>query len=113
MCSSGPSSRARWPRDRRSAWLRAAVLVEPVEERADAPGRERDAGVRGAVVEPERVAVRVDRVAAREGDVADVPGALVGRLGTEDPLVAAQQAMLGAIEREEREPEPIEAARRR
>ena len=52
---------------------------------------------------------RPDRVPAGEDDVADVAVALVRRLGAEDPRVAAREAPLRLIEREERDAEAIEA----
>ena len=71
----------------------------------DAARRQRDAGVRGAVVEVDRVAVGADRVAARERDVADVAVALVRRFGAEDPRrrrAARQRSGLLEIEQRER-----------
>src|SRR5687767_4976426 len=65
---------------------RRAVLVEPAQQRLDAPGGERDAGIRGAVIEVDRVAVGIDGVAARKGDIADVAVFFVLFLGTEDPF---------------------------
>ena len=60
--------------------------------------------VGGAVVEVDGVAVGADRVAAGKRDVADVALALVGRLGTEDPRVAAQRGSArGSSSVEERE----------
>ena len=71
-----------------------AVPVEPPEELADFPRRQADAGVRGTVIQVDRVTVVAERVAAWERDVPNIAFAFVGRLGTENPGIAAQQAVL-------------------
>src|SRR5690349_15499493 len=86
------------------------LAVEPTQELLDAPRGERDARVRGAVVEVERIAIGADRVPARKGDVADVAGSLVGCLGAKDPGVAASDAMVRMFEIEQRKTEPVQAA---
>src|SRR5579862_6785442 len=84
------------------------VFAEPRQHPADAPFGEGEAGVGRAVVEPQRVAVGAEGVAAREGDVRDVALALVDGRRAEDPRVAAGEARLRLVEREERRAEPVE-----
>src|SRR6185436_19270988 len=89
------------------------MLVEPVQQLANAARGERNAGIGRAVVQIDRVAVGTQRVAAREGDVPDVPLALVRRFGTEDPCVAAQETVLRTVERQQGDAETIKTAGRR
>src|SRR5687768_11617700 len=80
-----------------------AIAIEPVQELANAAGCQGDAGIRRPVVEVDRVLVGANRVAAGEGDVGDVAFALVAGLGSEDPRIPAQQAVIRSLEVEERQ----------
>src|SRR5579871_1932177 len=84
--------------------------MEPIEQDANAAGGEGDAAVGGAVVHRDRIAVVADGLAAGEDDVVDVALALVLFFGREDPLIAAQQTALGALQVEERESQPVNRA---
>src|SRR5450432_56247 len=83
-----------------SAYL--ARPIEPRQHRADAAGRQRDAGVGGTVINVQRVTVGADGGPTGKRDVANVAEPLVRRLGTEDPRVAAREAVLGVLEIEQR-----------
>src|SRR2546430_1860816 len=104
-----PSSRSagaamRQPTGTRRSLLRRAttpVVVQPVKEFSNASRRQRDAGIRRAVVEIDRVTVGADGVSARECDIADVSVALVIRFGPEDPRIPAKETLIGLVEREE------------
>src|SRR5258706_1520889 len=86
---------------------------EPFEQGADTAGGQADAGIGGAVIHAQRIAVRGDRGAAREDDVAPTAALLVGLLGGEDPLVAALQAALRRVEIEQCQSQPVNGAGRR
>src|SRR5205807_7825876 len=90
-----------------SVAVRVPVLVEPMQQRADAARREGDARICGAVVEIDRVAVGVERVAAGERDVAHVPLALVQSLGTEDPRIATRETAFRVLQCEQRNAEAV------
>ena len=89
------------------------VPFQPVEHLADAAGRQRDAGVGGSVIKPQRVAVRVDGVSAWKDDVVHVAKPFVVGFGAEHPGVAAAQTPLGRLKIHHRQSDPVEAARGR
>src|SRR5512140_678026 len=91
--------------------LRAAVLLQPAEEMPDAARGESHPGVGGAVVHVQGVAVVADRAATGKRHVSDVTVLLVGRLGAEDPLVAAQEADIRVLEVEKRQSQPVKRPR--
>ena len=68
-----------------SIWLHHSVSVEPIKDLGDTPGRESDAAISGSVVQIDTVAIRVERVAARERDITNVAFAFVRGLRSKDP----------------------------
>src|SRR5580765_6596123 len=72
-------------------------VFKALEHGANAAGGHRNACIGGAVVEPQGVAIGCDRRATGKDDVVDVAALLVDFVRTEDPLVAAFQAMLGSL----------------
>ena len=67
---------------------RATLPIEPIQELAHAALRQGHARVGRTVVEIDAVAIGIERVPAREGDVAHIALTLVRRFGTENPGVA-------------------------
>ncbi len=88
----------------------AAVLLQPVEQRAEAGGGDPDAGVRLPVVHAERVAVGEQGGTAREHDVVDVAHPFGEVARPEHPRVAAQQAAVRVVQVEEREAVAVQDA---
>src|SRR5438067_1416071 len=86
-----------------------AVAVEPREDLRYAACRESDGGIGGTVVQIDRVAVVSKRVAAGEGDVPHVALAFVRGFRSEDPRVAAKQALLRGGEIEQCDTQPVQA----
>ena len=76
--------------------------LQPVENLADAARRQRDACLRGAVVEIQRFAIIRNGVAAGKGDVRDVAVSFVRRFRSEDPFVPAHQQLHRLLEIEQR-----------
>lgn len=87
--------------------LHRGVSVEPAKDLCDAPLCQRDAGISGAVVQIDAVAVCIEGVPARERDVSDVALSLVGGLGPEDPRVTAQRTLFGRLQIEQGRPKPV------
>src|SRR3954452_9829465 len=86
------------------------MLVEPTEKLADASGGHGDAGVSRTVIKVDGIAICAQRVAAGEGDVPDIALAFVRRLGSKNPRVTTQQAVLGGVQIKQRHTEAIETA---
>src|ERR1700730_15569288 len=79
----------------------ASVRIQPLEERANTGPGEGDRTIRSSVIHVDGVAVGVDRISARKHDIVDVAVALVVRFGTENPRIAAQQALLWVLQSKE------------
>lgn len=86
------------------------MLIEPTEKLADASGRHGDARVSRTVIEVDGIAICAQGVAAGEGDVPDIALTFVRRLGSKDPRVTTQQAVLGGVQIKQCHTEAIETA---
>jgi len=87
-----------------------AVGVEPGKEAADAAVGQGDAGIRGAVVEIDDVAVCGNGVATGKHDVLNISAAFVLRFGGEHPGISADQTALGLFEGKKSQAKAIDGA---
>src|SRR5918995_456566 len=88
------------------------MLLKPLQHRAQTTCRQPDAGIRSAVIYPNSIAVRRQRVPAWEYHVVNVAALLVGLLRSENPFVAAHHAVLRRVQIEQSKPQPVDGARR-
>ena len=87
--------------------VRSAVGIQPIEESADLCGRQCDVVIGSAIVQPQRIAIRLQNMATGKDNIADIADTLVIFLGTKDPFVAADEASLWCFQIEEGETKPI------
>src|SRR4029453_17484027 len=90
-----------------------AVGIAPTQKGANAAGSQSNAGIRGAVIEIDRISVCRDSIAAWEYDILDVSVSLVVSLRRKHPRISAHQTFFRPLEIEERQTQPVDGTRRR
>jgi hypothetical protein len=69
-----------------------AIRIQPGQKAPNAAARQRNARIRGAIVEIDSVSVRGHRIATREHDVLNISVAFVVSFGGKHPGITSNQA---------------------
>jgi len=93
----------RLPRLSAGSICQTGVLLQPFQQGANTPGCQSHAGVCGPVIEMNGIAIRCDRLSAREDYIAYISASFVRRFRAEHPTVSALQAKFGLVQIKERQ----------